>query len=149
MSTLAKNKKAYFDYEILETLEAGLKLTGNEVKALRTNGVRLTGAFVGFYKSSAYLASLHIPKYKFSTVGADFNPERNRPLLLKAKQIDYLRGRSQEKGLTIVPLSVYTKGNLIKAEIGIAKGKKQHDKRESIKKRTLDREIQRHLKQSY
>lgn len=149
MSTIAKNKKAFFDYEILERFEAGLKLTGNEVKALRTQGVKLTGAFVGFHRDTAYIANWHIPKYRNSTVGPEFNPERNRPLLLKAKQIDYLRGKSQEKGLTIVPLSVYTKGNLIKVELGVARGKKRHDKRDSIKKRDLDRETRRHLKQSY
>jgi SsrA-binding protein len=149
MPTLATHKKARFDYDILETIEAGLKLTGNEVKALRTSGVKLTGAFVGFRKDSAYLANLHIPKYKYSTVTSEFNPERNRTLLLHSKQIDYLRGKSQEKGLTIVPLSVYTKGNLIKVALGVARGKKRHDKRESIKKRDIDRETRRHLKQSY
>lgn len=149
MPTYAKNKKAYFEYEILETVEAGLKLTGNEVKAIRTNGIKLTGSFVGFHGDEAYLANLYIPKYTYSTVGPEFDPERNRTLLLKRKQIDYLRGKSLEKGLTIVPLSVYTKGNLIKAELGVARGKKRHDKRATIKKRDLDRETRRHLKQTY
>jgi SsrA-binding protein len=149
MPTYARNKKATFDFEVLERIEAGLKLTGNEVKAIKTTGTKLTGAFVGFKNTEAYLASWHIPAYRFSTVGAGFNPERNRTLLLKKKQIDYLRGKAQEKGLTIIPLSVYSKGNLVKVELGIAKGKKQYDKRNSIKKRDLDRQEQRYLKKSY
>lgn len=149
MPIYAKHKIAYFDYEILETLEAGLQLTGNEVKALRTQGTKLTGSFVAFHGTSAYIANWHIPAYRFSTVDTSFDPTRNRTLLLSRKQIDYLRGKSQEQGLTIVPLSVYTKGNLIKVELGVARGKKRHDKRATIKKRDLDRETRRHLKQTY
>lgn len=149
MSTYAKNKKAHFDFDIIERVEAGLKLTGNEVKAIKTTGTKLTGAFVGFHHSEAYLAHWHIPKYRFSTVDTAFNPERNRTLLLKKKEIDYLRGKAQEKGLTIIPLSVYSKGNLVKVELGIGKGKKQFDKRHSLKKRDLDRQEQRYLKKTY
>lgn len=149
MTTFAKSKKVHFEYEILERLEAGFKLTGNETKSIRTQSMNLNGAFVSFHRGNAFLSNLHIPKYKYSTVGPEFDPERSRRLLLRKKQINYLRGKAQEKGLTIVPLSVYSKGNLIKVELGVARGKKLHDKRESIKKRDQKRDDGRYLKQSY
>lgn len=139
----AKNKKAYFDYEILETLEAGLVLTGNETKSIRTGHANMKGSFVAFHKDEAYLTNMHISKYKYSGSLPNYVPDRSRKLLLKAKEISYLRWKSQEKGLTIVPLSLYTKGRRIKVEIGVARGKKKYDKRESLKRRDLDREARR------
>ncbi len=147
MSVYAVNKKAKFDYEILETMEAGLVLTGQEVKSVRTGNISLKGGYVTFQGEKAYLTNLHIPKYKFAGNVANYNSERSRQLLLNRKQLRYLRGKSQEKGLTIVPISVYNKGRRIKVEIAVARGKKKYDKRRAIKKRELDREQRRALKQ--
>jgi SsrA-binding protein len=148
MPNYARNKKAHFDYEILETVEAGLVLTGQEVKSIRSGSVKLTGGFITFHKGEPMLTNVHIPKYKYSGHALDYEPERSRKLLLKQKEIGYLRGKSQEKGLTIVPLSLYTKGRHIKLAIGIGRGKKTFDKRRTIKKRELDRETRRALKQT-
>lgn len=142
----ADNKKALFDYEILEKLEAGLVLTGQEVKSIRSKHVSLKGGFITFHGSRALLTNVHIPKYKFAGQLKNYDPERSRQLLLKDKEINYLRGKSQEKGLTIIPLSMYNKGRHIKLEIAVVRGKKKYDKRETIKKRELDREIRKKLK---
>ena len=147
MSTYAKNKKAYFDYEILETLEAGLVLTGQETKSIRSGNAHMKGSFVTFHKDEAFVTNMHVGKYKYSGVLPDYVPDRSRKLLLKSKEISYLRGKSQEKGLTIVPLSLYTKGRRIKVEIGVARGKKKFDKRESLKKRDMDREARRSMRE--
>jgi SsrA-binding protein len=147
MPIYAKNKKAKFDYDILDTLEAGLVLTGQEVKAIRNGQAKLTGAFVTFHKNKPVLTNAHISKYKHAGILSDYDPEQSRALLLKKKEIDYLRGKSQEKGLTIVPLSLYTRGSHIKVEIGIGKGKKRYDKRRTIKERESKREIARKLKE--
>lgn len=146
MATYAENKKVRFDYEILETFEAGLRLSGQEVKSIRTQSVSLKGGFVTFHNNHAYLINVHIPPYKYAGPMPGYDPLQNRVLLLKKREFEYLKGKLQEKGLTIVPLSLYTKGHLIKLEIALVKGKKQYDKREVIKKRDLNREIQRNLK---
>lgn len=146
MPTYSTNKKALFDYEVLEKFEAGLVLIGTEVKSIRNNTVSLKGAFVTLHNKTANLINVHIPKYKFTGNIDNYEPDRTRQLLLKAKEIDYLRGKSQEKGLTIVPISLYTKGRQIKLEIALVRGKKKFDKRESIKKRETDREIRRKIK---
>ena len=143
----ASNKKAKFDYEILDTYEAGLVLEGQEVKSVRKGNISLKGAFISFHGTDAFLTNTHISKYKFAGNITDYDPERSRKLLLKRKEIDFLRGKSQEKGLTIIPLSVYTKGRHIKVEIGIGRGKKKHDKRETIKQRELKRELDRTMKE--
>ena len=145
MPVLAKNKSAFFAYNILERIEAGLVLNGNETKAVRSGQANLKGAYIGFDTKGATLKGANISKYKFATV-EEYNPTRTRRLLLHKKQIDYLRGKSQESGLTIVPLSLYTKGRRIKLEIGLAKGKKQYDKRADIKAREHKREKARALK---
>ena len=146
MPVYAINKKARFDYEILDTLEAGLVLTGTEVKSIRSKQAKLTGGYIMFYGDEPQLINVHIPKYKFSSPLTDYNPERNRKLLLNKKEISYLKGKTEEKGLTIVPITLYTNGRHIKVEIGIAKGKKVFDKRHAIKKRELDRETRRAIK---
>lgn len=145
MPTYTINKRARFDYEILETVEGGLVLTGPEVKSIRTNSVQLGGSFITFHNNIPYLTNIHIPPYKFAGSVKDYEPERSRVVLLRKKEIDFLRGKSQEDGLTIVPLSLYTKGRRIKIEIAVARGKKKFDKRETIKKRELDREVRRSL----
>ena len=146
--TYSTNKKAHFDYEILEKMEAGLMLTGAEVKSIRTNSVKLTGGFITFFGPKPVLTNVHIPKYKYAGQLDDYNAERSRPILLNGKEITYLREKMKEKGLTIIPLSLYNKGRHIKLEIGIAKGKKQYDKRESIKKKDQNREMARQMKGS-
>lgn len=146
MPVYASNKKASFDYEILETTEAGLVLTGQEVKSIRSGQAKLTGGFITFHDGAAILTNVHIPKYKHTGSLLDYAPDRSRKLLLKKKEIDYLRGKAQERGLTIVPLALYTKGPHIKVEIGLARGRKRYDKREATKRREAQRETQRHLK---
>lgn len=143
MTTYAKNKRARFDYEILETIEAGLVLSGQEVKAVRNNQMNLAGAFVVIEGNEAFLKQAQISAYKYAGILTDYDPKRTRKLLLSKREIAYLTGKSQEKGLTIIPISVYTKGRNIKLEIGIARGKKKHDKRQAIKKREIDREIRK------
>ena len=146
MPTYATNKKARFEYEILDTLEAGLVLSGPEVKSIRSGHITLKGSFVTFHRDEANLTNAHISKYKYAGSVTDYVPDRSRKLLLKKKEISYLRGKSQEKGLTIMPLSVYTKGRHIKVEIGIGRGKKKFDKRRTIKDRETKREIARKMK---
>ena len=146
MPTYSTNKKALFDYEILDTFEAGLVLTGQEVKSIRSGHISMKGSFVTFHKDEPMLTNVHIPKYKFAGILTDYDPEHSRKLLLKKKEINKLRGKSQEKGLTIVPLSIYTKGRRIKVKIAVVKGKKKHDKRRTIKKREQDREMARAMK---
>lgn len=146
MPTYAKNKKAHFDYEILETYEAGLVLSGQEVKAAREGKMRLQGAFVTFHNNEAYIIGAHISPYTHAANIDTYDPERSRKLLLHKKEIAKLQGKSAEKGLTIVPISVYTSGRHIKVKIGVGRGKKKYDKRESIKKRQLDRDMRRQVK---
>lgn len=146
MPTYATNKKATFEYQILEKFEAGLVLTGPEVKSIRNGNIKLTGAYVTFHGPEAFLLNAHVGQYAYSTLET-YEPTRSRKLLLKAKEINYLRGKLSEKGLTIIPLSVYTKGDKIKIEIGIGKGKKTFDKRETIKNRDQAKEIARKMKQ--
>jgi len=143
---LLENKKAFFDYQILEKFEAGIELEGFEVKALRAQKGALSGAYVKIYNNEAWLVGASISPFQEKNTPPGYDKERPRRLLLKKKEINYLLGKSQEKGLTIVPLKLYNKGNLLKIEIGVAKSKKQFDKREIIKKRETEREIQRKLK---
>ena len=139
------NKRARFDYDILDTYEAGLVLSGPEVKSIRTQSVKLAGSFVTFHGDDANLINLHIPKYQKASTLNNYNPDRSRRLLLRKKEIDYLRGKAQENSLTIIPLSLYTKGPFIKVEIGVARGKKKYDKREKIKRRDIEREMRRKI----
>ncbi len=145
MSTLATNKKARFDYDILETYEAGLVLTGPEVKSIRNGGAKLDGSFVMVRAEGATVVNLHISAYRYGR-SENYVPDHTRSILLNAKEIRYLRGKSEEDGLTIVPLSLYTKGRRIKLEIGVARGKKLHDKRRTIKEKEQKRTIRRVLK---
>ena len=144
MPTLAVNKKATFDYEILETVSAGLVLHGYEVKAVRAGLASLKGSFVvpaDHGREELYLINCHIGRYKYAGKLENYEPERSRQLLLKKREINHLLGKRQEQGLTLVPLKLYTRGSLIKLEIALGKGKKKFDKRETIKKRELKRKI--------
>lgn len=144
--SLVQNKKAYFNYEILEKMEAGIELLGFEVKSLKNGGGSLDGAHVTIRGREAYVTGMQISPYQPKNTPKEYDPIRNRRLLLTKKEIDKLSGAEGQKGLTIVPLSVYNKGNKLKVEIGVVRGKKKYDKRESIKKRDTEREIRRNLK---
>ena len=146
MKSLALNKQAKYDYEILETLEAGLALRGYEVKAIKIGHISLKGAYVSIKNDEAYLLNAHISAYQPKNMPKDYDPERARKLLLHKREIQHLIGKSKEKGLTLVPIKVYTKKSRIKLEFGVGKGKKKVDKRQSIKKREVKRKIDRLLK---
>jgi SsrA-binding protein len=147
MKILAENKKAYYNYEILEKFEAGIALIGQEVKSLKTRGVNLAGNYVILKDEEVFWVGANIHPYQPKNAPPDYNPERSRKLLLKKSEIKYLIGKSQQKGLTLIPLKLYTtKSGRIKLEFAIAKGKKKFDKREQIKKREIERKIERVLK---
>ena len=146
MKVLARDKKAYFKYEILEKFEAGIILIGQEVKSIKSGRINLAGSYVVLKNNEVYLIGCHIPAYQPKNAPPDYNPERSRKLLLKKSEIKYLIGKSKQKGLTLVPLRVYTKRGKIKIEFAVARGKKKVDKRELIKKREAEREIRRELK---
>jgi len=146
MSTLAKNKKAYFDYEILEKIEAGIVLEGFEVKSVKLGHISLKGSYVVIKDNEAYLLNTHISPYQPANMPKDYDPTRSRKLLLKRSEIAQLIGKSKSQGLTVLPLSVYTKKGKIKIEIGVGRGKKKHEKRQALKRRESDKEIRRALK---
>jgi SsrA-binding protein len=143
--TLIQNKKAYFNYEILEKIEAGIELLGFEVKSLKNGQGSLEGAHVTVRGAEAFVINMQIPPYQPANTPKEYDPLRNRRLLLTKKEITALAGAEGQKGLTIVPISVYNKGRELKVEIAIVRGKKKYDKREAIKKRDTEREIRRNL----
>ncbi len=142
---ISTNKRAYFDYEILKTYEAGIELFGFEVKAIKNGRMNLAGSYIVIRNEQAWLLNADIPPYQPENAPSDYDSKRTRRLLLKKEEIKELIGKTREKGLTLVPLKVYTKGrkNLIKIEIGIGKSRKKQDKREVIKKREVEKEIKR------
>lgn len=141
---IAENRKAFFDFDIQETVEAGLVLRGSEVKSVRSGRVNLRDSFARPDKGELWIHGMHISPYKFA--GSEVpNPLRTRKLLLSKQQIRKLTGRASEKGLSLIPLKIYFLGNYAKVEIGVAKGKRLFDKKEKIKKRDLDREMGREL----
>lgn len=150
MAVLAINKKAGFDYEFLEKFEAGIVLTGQEVKSIRQGQASLTGSFVTLNrKSEAFLTNAQIPPYKFAGPLPSYDSKRSRKLLLRQKELNYLIGKLQQSGLTLIPLSLYNKNNKIKLEFALSRGKKKADKRQSIKEREAKRDIERALKQKF
>ena len=136
---IASNKKAYHDYFILQKFEAGIALTGTEVKSLREGQANLKDSYVNFSSGEAFLFGAHISPYKHGN-RENHDPERTRKLLLHRNEIEKLRTQVVEKGLTVVPLRLYFKGGKVKAEIAVVRGKKLYDKRAAEKKRELDRE---------
>jgi SsrA-binding protein len=136
----ASNPKARFDYEILETIEAGLVLKGYEVRSIKTGKVSIKGAYVRILNEQAYLLGAVIPPYQPANTPPDYDPQANRKLLLTAKQLSSLVGLSKSHSVSMVPLKLYGKKGKIKLLIGIAKGKKKYDKREAIKKREFERQ---------
>ena len=146
MKLLSENKKAYYNYQILEKFEAGVSLIGQEVKSIKTRGTSLAGSYITVRDEEIYWIGAKIPAYQPKNAPSDYDPERSRKLLLKKSEIKYLIGKSKQKSLTLIPLKVYTKKGKIKIEFGIARGKKKFDKRELIKKRETEREIEKTLK---
>jgi SsrA-binding protein len=144
---IASNKKALHDYHILQKVEAGIELTGTEVKSLRDRGATLKDAYVFFKSGEAFLLGAHIAPYSHGNL-QNHDPERTRRLLLHSREIEKLEAQVVEKGLTIVPLRFYFKGNRVKAEIAVVRGKKLYDKRETEKKREADREAAVAMKES-
>ena len=142
----AENRKARFDYEILEKYETGIELIGTEVKAIRAGKVSLEGAFCIIRGGECFLMNTNIQPYQVKNTPTDYDPLRNRKLLLTKKEIKELADSEKNKSLTIVPLAMYNKNRKIKVEIALVKGKKTRDKRESIKKRETDIEIRREFK---
>jgi SsrA-binding protein len=142
---LASNRRALHDYQIVESEEAGLALSGTEVKAIRNGKIQLKDSFVEFRNGQAWLVGAHISPYSHGN-RENHLPERDRRLLLKRRQIDRFFGRTLTKGFTVIPLSVYLKGNWIKVEIALAQGKKLYDKRQAEREKELDREAEAAVK---
>jgi SsrA-binding protein len=139
------NRRARHEYHILESLEAGLVLTGTEVKSIRAGGASLTEAYARFRDGEAWLLGMHVPPYKQGSF-ANTEPNRPRKLLLHKEQIAELQGRVSEKGFTIVPLRLYFTRGMAKVQLGLARGKKVWDKRADVAKRDVEREIARHVR---
>jgi SsrA-binding protein len=146
IKTVADNKKARFNYEIIETYEAGLELTGPEVKSIKAGHVSLREAYASVENGELWLKGAHVSAYKPAALN-NAEPTRNRKLILKKSEIDHLTGKVQAEGYTLVPTKVYLTHGLIKVEIALAKGKKLWSKKEAIKKRDISRDISRELKE--
>ncbi len=146
MTTYVQNKKASFNYEILEKYEAGISLLGTEVKSVRNGQGKLDGAYVVIRGGEAFLVGASIPAFQKKNAPADYDPERARKLLFKSKELAELHAESEQKGLTIVPIRLYNSGQKLKLEVAVARGKKKFDKRESIKERETERALGRLLK---
>ncbi|KKU22296.1 MAG: SsrA-binding protein [Candidatus Nomurabacteria bacterium GW2011_GWA1_46_11] len=146
MKELSKNKRAYFDYNILEKIEVGIELLGFEVKAAKSGRIDLSGSYARLKDEQAWLVGASIPPYQPKNTPAEYDPGRDRRLLLTKKELKTLSGKHKEAGLTVVPLRAYIKGRLVKVEFGLARSKKKWDKRDTIKKRESDTEIRRTFK---
>jgi SsrA-binding protein len=140
---ILKNRKAHFDYEILETFEAGIALVGTEVKSIRAGRIDLKDAFARVVKDEVYLMNAHISPYSHGNIN-NHEPLRNRKLLLNRAEINRLTGKMTKNGLAIIPLSMYFKEGRVKVEIALAKGKREYDRREDIKKKDIQREESRY-----
>jgi SsrA-binding protein len=143
---LATNRRARHTYHLLEKETAGIELLGTEVKAIRAGRINLKEGYVAFVGGEAYLVGCHVGSYDNAGYAAH-DPLRRRRLLLHKRQIERFAGKVQEKGLTVVPLAVYLEGNWIKVEIALARGKQLHDKRDTLRRRTLDREAEQAIKE--
>lgn len=146
MATYLTNSKARFDYDILNTYEAGLVLAGHEVKAIRAGKGKLTGGYVVVRGKEAYLVGININAYQPKNTPKGYDPERPRKLLLSKKELQEIEQSTEKNRLTAIPLSLYNKGQKLKLELAVVRGKQKHDKRESIKERDTKRQIERTLK---
>ncbi len=138
----AENRKARHDYAVLETIECGIVLTGTEVKSIRHGSISLSGSYAAVLKGELWLVGADVAAYKF---GNRFNhaPKSMRKLLVHAKEVEELRLKTEAKGLTLIPLKVYLKGGRVKVAVGVCRGKQLHDKRDSLKKKALKRDLER------
>ena len=145
---IAKNPTAYHNYDITDKIEAGIVLSGTEIKSIRNGKINIKDTYVNIKNGEVFVYGMHISPYEF---GNRFNldPLRNRKLLLNRREIDKLYGMIQQKSISLVPISIYFKGNKIKVEIGIGKGKKLYDKREDLAKKDAEMKIKRALKNNY
>lgn len=143
MKIIATNKKIHFNYFLIQELEAGIKLAGNEIKSLRTNGASFNDAFVEIEDGEAFVYGLHIKPYEHNAAWSMTDPDRKRKLLLHKKEILILKQKSAESGMTIVPVELYFTDGLVKITIALCKGKKLYDKRETIKARDVKRSMER------
>lgn len=146
MKTLVKNQKVFFNYEITDKYNAGIELFGFEVKSIKESKGNMEGSYIVIRGGEAFLIGLDIPPFQQNNTPEGYDPKRNRRLLLNKKELTILAEKEKESGLTIVPISLYNNGRRIKVELGVAKGKKKFDKRQTIKKRESDKEINRTLK---
>ena len=144
--TIAQNKKAFHDYFVEDTYEAGIVLVGCEVKSIRLGAINLRDSFVIIKNGEAFLLGAHISPYKMGSYN-NVDPRRTRKLLLNRSEINKLRGRVEQKGYTLIPLKVYFKDALVKVQIGLCKGKELHDKRQAIKEKENDRNLRRVMKE--
>jgi SsrA-binding protein len=140
------NKRGLYDYEVLETFEAGVKLAGTEVKSVKDGQINFAGAFVAIRNGEAYLLNATIPAYQPKNAPHGYEPTRERKLLLSKKELSYLAGKAHEKNLTIIPTKAYTVRGNLKIEIAIVRRKKKHDKRELLKKKAHRRDAERELR---
>lgn len=143
MSVYAENRKARHEYTTLESFEGGLALLGHEVKSIRSGGANLTGAYLGFQKGELWLIGARIAPYSKAGNRDGIDPERERKVLVRRQELQHLVGKIQEKGLTLVPFSLYPRGRHIKLSFGLCRGKKDYDKRADLKRRALDRDVRR------
>lgn len=147
MKIISKNKKAYFDYEVLDKIEAGIVLTGSEVKSLRAGHIALTGSFATFHQGELFLINAKISTYSHAYDKSEDASSRSRKLLLHKKELDRLFGQVSQKGITLVPLIIYfNQKGLVKVEIGLCKHKKAEGKKQAIKERDIKRDTDRELK---
>ncbi|HHT9107893.1 MAG TPA: SsrA-binding protein SmpB [Candidatus Wunengus sp. YC64] len=145
MEFIAKNRKAYFQYEILEKIEAGIVLTGTEVKSVRNRDVSINESFAHLNNGEIFVYEMHVGQYKQGN-RQNHEPKRVRKLLLHKREIAKIAGKIKQKGYTMIPLSIYFKDGIVKVELALVRGKSKVDKREDIKKRDIDREIQRAMR---
>lgn len=145
MEIIARNRKAHFEYEVIEKIEAGIALTGTEVKSIRNRDVSINESFAHLDNSEIFLYNMHIGEYKQGN-RQNHDPKRIRKLLLHKREINKIAGKIKQKGYTMVPLSLYIKEGLVKVELALVRGKSKVDKREDLKKRAVEREIQRAMR---
>ena len=147
MKIIAENRKARHDYTVLETFEAGIALKGTEVKSMRAGKANMKDSFAAITNGELFLYNMHISPYEQSNTFYTLEPLRTRKLLMHRQEIMRLLGKIKEQGLTLVPLKAYFKGDKIKIELGLCKGKKLYDKRETIAKQSAQREMERHMRE--
>lgn len=145
MDLFADNRKARFEYETLETFDAGVVLTGQEVKSIRGGGANLTGSYVSFADGELWIKEMRIAPYSKAGKLEGYDPAHPRKVLMRKRELMSLIGKTRQKGLTLVPLSLYPRGRHIKLRFGLCRGRKAHDKKEKLKSRDIDREVKRNI----